>query len=63
MDSKNSREDEPPSKQCRVKAIGSITAFAECLEPDASSCPQALRFAHGSLCFHPDWKMMMIVGE
>ena len=41
----------PP--ECRVKAIGNITMFGECLTPPLQNCKHGLRFGDGYFCYHP----------
>jgi len=44
-------------KKCRVRAIGNIIAFSECLEPDAGRCTYAIAYGNSFLCKHPDWML------
>jgi hypothetical protein len=52
-----------PIRKCRVKRIGSIKEYADCLEPNSQSCAYAIRFGPMLLCHHPQWQQMVVVEE
>ena len=42
--------------RCRVREIGGITNFCECLTANGATCAHALSFGYCQLCHHPEWK-------
>ena len=46
----------PDRTLCRVRPIGTISAFANCLVERPKECPYVLYFGEGNVCRYPQWR-------
>ena len=50
----------PDRAVCRVRPIGTISDFANCLVEHPKECPYVLYFGEGNVCRYPQWREFVL---